>query len=159
MNTNSKILSQSEISSIIKTWKAAGEKIVLTNGCFDIFHYGHLCLLHEAKKFGTKLIVALNSDLSVKELKGANRPINEELHRASLLAALEIVDAVVIFEEATPEDLIQNLKPNILVKGGDYDVSQIAGANFVIENGGEVRIVPLVKGFSTSKILSLLKRE
>lgn len=159
MNTNSKILSQSEISSLIKTWKAVGEKIVLTNGCFDIFHYGHLYLLHEAQKFGTKLIVALNSDLSVKELKGASRPINEELHRASLLAALEIVDAVVIFEEETPENLIRNLKPNVLVKGGDYDVSQIAGANFVIENGGEVKIVPLIKGLSTSKILSLLKRE
>ncbi|MCO5280645.1 MAG: D-glycero-beta-D-manno-heptose 1-phosphate adenylyltransferase, partial [Chitinophagales bacterium] len=106
-----------------------------------------------------KLIVAINSDSSVKKLKGENRPINNELHRATLIAALEVVNATVIFEEETPAALISEIKPNILVKGGDYTVSQIAGADFVLKNGGEVKIIPLEKNLSTTKILSSLNRK
>lgn len=159
MNFLSKILSKAQLISYIKQKKSEGKKIVFTNGCFDVFHYGHLQLLNEAQKFGNILIVGLNSDSSVRQLKGKNRPINNETHRAALLAALEIVDVVVIFDEDTPENLIHQIAPDVLVKGGDYAVDQIAGATFVLQNGGEVKIVPLVKDLSSSKILSLLKRD
>lgn len=159
MNFLSKILSQEKLIAYLKQKKSEGKKIVFTNGCFDVFHYGHLQLLSEAKKFGNILIIGLNSDSSVRQLKGEKRPINNETHRAALLAALEIVDVVVIFDEDTPENLIHQIAPDVLVKGGDYAVEQIAGAAFVLQKGGEVKIVPLVKDLSSSKILSLLKRD
>jgi len=158
VSSNSKILSESQLLQQVKQWKAAGEKIVFTNGCFDVFHYGHLQLLFAAKQWGSKLLVALNSDVSVRLLKGEDRPINSEQHRAALLAALTVVDAVVLFSEETPEILIQKVIPDVLVKGGDYKPSQIIGADTVIKHGGEVKIVPLEEGFSSSKILTLLKR-
>lgn len=159
MNTSNKILSKQQLINLVESWRENGEKIVFTNGCFDILHYGHLCLLNKSAAFGTKLIVAINSDSSVKKLKGENRPINNELHRAALIAALEVVNATVIFEEETPAALIAEIKPSILVKGGDYTVSQIAGADFVLKNGGEVKIIPLEKNLSTTKILSSLNRK
>jgi rfaE bifunctional protein nucleotidyltransferase chain/domain len=142
----------------VEVWRQSGEKVVFTNGCFDIFHFGHLHLLREAKQYGTKLIVALNSDTSVQKLKGTQRPINKEMYRAEILAALEIVDAVVIFNEETPESLIYQLSPDVLVKGGDYALEQIAGAKYVVENGGKVKIIPLVEGFSSTYFLEMLKR-
>lgn len=159
MNTQDKVLGKAQLLKLVQSWRVSNEKIVFTNGCFDILHYGHLSLLTQAATFGTKLIVAINSDTSVRKLKGANRPINTEEHRAALIAAFEMVNAVVIFNEATPAELIEDVVPNILVKGGDYTVSQIAGAEFVIKNGGEVKIVPLKKNISTTKILSLLNRK
>lgn len=159
MNTQDKVLGKAQLLKLVRSWRVSNEKIVFTNGCFDILHYGHLRLLTQAATFGTKLIVAINSDTSVRKLKGANRPINTEEHRAALIAAFEMVNAVVIFNEATPAELIEEVVPNILVKGGDYTVSQIAGAEFVIKNGGEVKIVPLKKNISTTKILSLLNRK
>lgn len=159
MNTQNKVFGKEQLLKLVRSWRVSNEKIVFTNGCFDILHYGHLSLLTQAATLGTKLIVAINSDTSVRELKGADRPINTEEHRAALIAAFEMVNAVVIFNEATPAELIEEVAPNILVKGGDYTVSQIAGAEFVIKNGGEVKIVPLEKNISTTKILNLLNRK
>lgn len=159
MNFLTKILNLDQLLAYIEKKKSEGKKIVFTNGCFDIFHFGHLHLLSEAKQSGNVLIIGLNSDSSVQKLKGANRPINHQTHRAALLAALEMVNAVIIFEEETPEKLIRQIAPDVLVKGGDYSIEQIAGAEFVKNNGGEVKIVPLVKELSSSKILSLLNRE
>jgi len=138
----------------IKHWKTIGGKVVFTNGCFDILHRGHAELLAQCASFGDYVVVGLNSDSSVKKLKGLTRPIHDEQSRALLIAALQWVDAVVIFKENTPEELIQAILPDVLVKGGDYTLSQIAGAEFVKANGGEVRIVPLVDGFSTTSILA-----
>lgn len=124
--------------------------IVFTNGCFDIIHTGHIKLLRECEKSGGIVIVGLNSDSSVRRLKGENRPINSQEERAEVLASLEMVDLVVIFEEDTPQELIRELKPDVLVKGGDYEEKDIVGAKEVKEWGGEVLIVPLVEGVSTT---------
>lgn len=134
-------------------------KIVFTNGCFDILHPGHISLLEKAKSFGDKLIVGINSDVSVRSIKGKERPINTEKDRATVLMGLTAVDEVKIFDELTPENLIKELKPDILVKGGDWKQSEIIGADFVKNNGGEVYSIPLVEGYSSSKIISQLKVE
>jgi D-beta-D-heptose 7-phosphate kinase/D-beta-D-heptose 1-phosphate adenosyltransferase len=133
------------------------KKIAFTNGVFDILHQGHIYSLSQAAKEADYLIVGLNSDTSVKRLKGETRPINNEESRALLLVSLLIVDAVVIFEEDTPLELIKSIMPDVLVKGGDYTVEQIAGAKEVIENGGRVVINPLVDGFSTTSLIAQLK--
>lgn len=132
-------------------------KIVFTNGCFDVLHFGHVHYLLEAKKLGDILVVGLNSDDSVRRLKGAARPINGEKERAFVLAALCCVDYVVLFEEETPENLIKTVLPDVLVKGGDYTLDQIAGADFVRQNGGVVTTIPFVEGFSSSRIIEQLK--
>ena len=129
------------------------EKIVFTNGCFDIIHPGHIDLLERAKKLGTKLIVGINSDKSVKAIKGASRPILSQNERKAILEGLKSVDEVVIFDENTPESLIKSIKPQVLIKGGDWQIKEIIGADFVLENGGEVFSLPLIEGFSTSKIV------
>ncbi|MCS6820193.1 MAG: D-glycero-beta-D-manno-heptose 1-phosphate adenylyltransferase [Chitinophagales bacterium] len=152
----SKIFTRESIILLTQRWKDEGEKVVFTNGCFDVFHFGHLHLLKEAKKFGTKLIVALNSDYSIKKIKGACRPINKEEHRAALLEALEMVDAVVLFDEETPEMLIRQIIPHVLVKGADYEINKIAGASFVLEKGGSVERIPLIEGLSSSSIIKRL---
>jgi D-beta-D-heptose 7-phosphate kinase/D-beta-D-heptose 1-phosphate adenosyltransferase len=131
--------------------KALGEKIVMTNGCFDILHAGHVTYLQEARALGDCLIVALNDDSSVRRLKGSTRPINGQNDRIKVLAALGCVDYVVTFTEDTPEALYAQVLPHILVKGGDYTPDQIAGAKQVIANGGLVRILSLVPGLSTTK--------
>jgi len=131
--------------------------IVFTNGCFDILHPGHVDLLKRAKALGTKLIVGINSDESVRKIKGNGRPFQSHDDRAAILAALESVDEVVIFEELTPETLIHRIKPDVLVKGGDWKVGEIIGADFVLKHGGQVLSLPLLDGFSSSKILDKLR--
>lgn len=128
-------------------------KIVFTNGCFDILHPGHIDLLSRAKGLGTKLIVGINSDASVRAIKGPSRPINNENERREVLLSLRSVDEVLIFGELTPENLIKQIKPDVLVKGGDWQINEIIGADFVIANGGEVFSLPLKNGFSTSEII------
>jgi rfaE bifunctional protein nucleotidyltransferase chain/domain len=129
------------------------KKIIFTNGCFDIIHRGHIEYLYKAKQTGDILIVGLNSDISVRRLKGEKRPINDEYARAIVLAALYFVDYVIIFNEDTPLNLIKHIKPHILVKGGDYKVEDIVGNKFVKEYGGDVIILPLVMGYSTTNII------
>ena len=129
------------------------EKIVFTNGCFDILHPGHTDLLARAKALGTRLIVGINSDRSVKAIKGRNRPINNESERREVLLALRTVNEVVIFDELTPENLIKQIKPDVLVKGGDWNINEIIGADFVIANGGEVLSLPLKESYSTTDII------
>ena len=135
------------------------QKIVFTNGCFDVLHYGHVRYLLEAKKLGDILVVGLNSDESVRRLKGPTRPVNGEKERAFVLAALACIDYVVIFGEDTPKELIETVIPDVLVKGGDYDLSNIVGADFVTQNGGTVTTIPFVEGFSSTHIIEQLKTE
>ena len=135
------------------------QKIVFTNGCFDVLHYGHVRYLLEAKKLGDILVVGLNSDESVRRLKGPTRPVNGEKERAFVLAALTCIDYVVIFGEDTPKELIETVMPDVLVKGGDYDLSNIVGADFVTRNGGTVTTIPFVEGFSSTHIIEQLKTE
>lgn len=143
--------------SILKKYKELGKSIAFTNGCFDILHVGHVTYLQKAKALGDILVVGLNSDDSVRRLKGENRPINNENDRREVLLALRSVDFVVIFEEDTPIELIKEIEPDILVKGGDYSIETIVGADFVLENGGKVEIIPLVEGKSTSGIIERSK--
>lgn len=135
----------------------ADKKIVFTNGCFDILHLGHVEYLNEAKSLGDKLVVAINSDQSVKRLKGEDRPINNENDRASMLLNLKAVDCVVVFEEDTPLEMIKLVSPNLLVKGGDWKINQIVGSDFVIENGGEVKSLTFKDGYSTSNLIKTVQ--
>jgi rfaE bifunctional protein nucleotidyltransferase chain/domain len=152
-----KIKSLSDISRDVYRWKFFGKRIVFTNGCFDILHAGHIASLSQASDFGNILIVGLNSDASVKRLKGENRPIQNQKNRATILASLYMVDAVVLFEEDTPLELIKSILPDVLVKGGDYTPDSIVGAKEVIANGGTVEIIPLVSGLSTTNLESKLR--
>ena len=147
-----KILHQSTLLPTLTRWKLFDQKIVFTNGCFDILHYGHLHYLAAAKALGDKLIIGINSEDSVKRLKGQHRPINDDLTRYHLLAALSFVDAVIEFEADTPYELIKKIQPNILVKGGDWQIEQIVGADLVLANGGLVKSLPFVEGYSTTNI-------
>lgn len=148
---------RSELQQKAAEWRAEGKTIVLTNGCFDILHAGHIASLTEAARQGNILVVALNSDASVKALKGNSRPVNNEQSRAAVLAALRVVDAVTIFTEPTPRELILAVRPDVLVKGGDYRVEDIAGAAEVLAWGGRVVISPLVPGLSTTALIEQLK--
>ena len=151
---DSKLISESLLLQKISDAQAKGKKIVFTNGCFDVLHKGHAHLLRQAETFGDVVVVALNSDDSVRRLKGQDRPINNLQDRAEMLSHLAPVDWVVAFDEDTPQKLIEKLKPDVLVKGGDYSVEDIVGAEFVRQCGGEVKIVPFVEGYSTSNIIS-----
>ena len=133
--------------------RARDMKYVFTNGCFDLLHPGHIALLREARKQGDYLLVAINSDRSVRELKGEGRPIQHDADRAEVLAAVRDVDGVVIFDEDTPKELIDALRPDVLVKGGDYTIDQILGRDVVEKDGGRVHIVPLVEGKSSSALV------
>jgi D-beta-D-heptose 7-phosphate kinase/D-beta-D-heptose 1-phosphate adenosyltransferase len=137
---------------LIKSWRNAGKKIVFTNGCFDLLHPGHINLLHQARSFGDRLVIGLNSDASVKRLKGDSRPILSELDRAAILSALNCVDLVVLFDEDTPLSLISDLRPDILVKGADYKPDEVVGRDVVEAYGGQVRLVQLLEGYSTTGI-------
>ena len=150
----SKIFTLDELLKRIEFWKTLGDKIVFTNGCFDILHQGHVHLLASCTEFGDRLIVGLNSDSSVKELKGPSRPVNEQDSRAILLAATQFVDGVLFFYEHTPENLINAIKPDILVKGGDWKKEEIIGSNFVESYGGQVKTIPYLNGFSTTEIIA-----
>ena len=141
----------------LNRWRLLNKKIVFTNGVFDILHEGHIASLSEAALQGHILIVGINADASVKRLKGASRPVNSENSRMLLMASLLMVDAVVLFEEDTPLNLITAILPDVLVKGGDYTVDQIVGAKEVIAHGGEVKIVPILEGFSTTHIIEKMK--
>jgi len=156
LTAGEKILDRERISRRVAEWRASGETIVFTNGCFDLLHVGHITLLEDCRRFGTKLVLGLNADSSVCRLKGPTRPIVGERERARVMAALAAVDAVVLFEEDTPLELIRALKPNVLVKGGDYTIETVVGHEDVIAYGGRVEIVPTVEGFSTTNIVKKL---
>ena len=147
-----KIQTPEQLLATLGQWRAAGEKIVFTNGCFDLLHYGHLHYLAQARDLGDRLVVGLNNATSVRRLKGPSRPINDQLTRTHLLAALEVVDAVVVFEEDTPLLLIELVQPDFLVKGGDWQPEQIVGSAGVLANGGQVISLPFVTGYSTTNI-------
>lgn len=151
-----KILSREHLAVRIADWRASGETIVFTNGCFDLLHVGHVTLLEDCRRFGSKLVLGLNSDASVCRLKGPTRPVVGERERARVMAALAAVDAVVLFEEDTPLELIRSIHPDVLVKGGDYSVETVVGHQEVLASGGRVEIVPTVEGFSTTNIVRKL---
>ena len=138
-------------------WKQENQQVVFTNGCFDILHLGHVDYLEKARQTGTKMIVGVNADSSVRKLKGPTRPVNNEYARARILAALGFVDMVIVFEEETPLKLINELLPDVLVKGDDYSIETIVGAKEVIANGGKVTTIPLVPTYSTTNIIQKLK--
>ncbi len=148
-----KILNRESARRRLAEARRRGRKVVFTNGCFDILHAGHLASLEGSKRLGDLLVVGLNSDASVRRLKGDSRPVIGQENRASLLAGLGCVDIVVIFDEPTPEDLIRSLEPDVLAKGGDYTPDQIAGADIVLAHGGQVVTIPLVPGLSTTALL------
>lgn len=147
-----KIQTREQAADTVARWQSAGERVVFTNGCFDLLHYGHLHYLAQARDLGQRLVVGMNSGDSVRRLKGPTRPINDEATRTHLLAALSVVDLVVIFDENTPLDLIRALGPDVLVKGGDWKPEQIVGADFVLEKGGQVLSLPFIDGYSTTSI-------
>ena len=153
-----KILSFPQALHRVSQWRVTGRKIAFTNGVFDILHAGHISSLSQAAREADYLIVGLNADASVKRLKGESRPVNDQQSRAIVLASLVMVDTVVIFEEDTPLDLIKLLMPDVLIKGGDYTVGQIAGAKEVIENGGRVVINPILEGFSTTNLINQIRK-
>ena len=153
-----KIMSIDQAKAMISAWRITGKTVSFTNGCFDILHPGHLSSIAQAAKEADYLIVGINSDASVKRLKGPERPINNTESRALVMANLVLVDAVVIFEEDTPFELITSLLPDVLVKGGDYTIDTIVGAKEVIANGGKVIINPIVEGFSTTNIIEKIKK-
>lgn len=138
--------------------RSHGKKIVFTNGCFDILHVGHIDYLASAKSMGDVLVVGLNSDSSVRKIKGKGRPINSERDRARVLSALSAVDYISIFSEPTPENLIKKVKPGILVKGGDWKIKDIVGGDFVKSYGGKVRIISFVKGYSTTSLIRKMEK-
>jgi rfaE bifunctional protein nucleotidyltransferase chain/domain len=153
----SKIHTWEQLPATIERWREAGEKIVFTNGCFDLLHFGHLHYLADARDLGDRLVIGLNSAASVRRLKGPTRPINDEITRTHLLAALEVVDAVVIFEEDTPLKLIKLVQPDVLVKGGDWKPEQIVGSDVVLARGGKVLSLPFIQGYSTTNIEQKIK--
>jgi len=145
------------LPGIVDDWKKLNQKIVFTNGCFDIIHRGHIELLAQSADLGQKLIVGLNSDASVRRLKGKERPVQDESCRAMIMAGFEFVDLVVLFSQDTPLELIRLIKPDILVKGGDYKAEEIVGYDIVIENKGQVVTINMVEGYSTTSIVNKIK--
>ncbi|MBX2911288.1 MAG: D-glycero-beta-D-manno-heptose 1-phosphate adenylyltransferase [Cyclobacteriaceae bacterium] len=142
----------------VGAWQRQGQKVVFTNGCFDILHLGHVDYLEKAAALGDRLVVGLNSDASVRGFKGEDRPVQDQNSRARILASLQFVDMVVLFDQNTPLELISSLVPDILVKGGDYMAENIVGAEVVKKNGGEVKTIDFVPGYSTSRIIEKIKR-
>lgn len=157
--TEHKIVTLAQGIELRKQWKLTGDKVVFTNGCFDILHLGHVDYLEKSSEFGTQMIVAVNSDASVRTLeKGVERPVNSEYARARLIAALGFVSMVIIFGESTPLELIQSLSPDVLVKGDDYTIETIVGAKEVMAAGGEVKTIALVPDYSTTQLIQKLKQ-
>jgi rfaE bifunctional protein nucleotidyltransferase chain/domain len=154
-----KIKERKELLRIIKTLKAKGNRIVFTNGCFDLLHIGHIRYLEKARTLGDILVVGVNSDSSVRKLKGPKRPVLPVKERAEILSGLECVDYITIFDEIDPLKLITSLKPNVLVKGGDWTKEQIVGREVVERSGGEVVIIPFIKGASTSNLIETILKK
>ncbi len=157
MSGEGKIKTQSEIRKITDKLKRQGKRIVFTNGCFDILHYGHIKYLQDAKLLADVLVLGLNSDSSVKKIKGSARPINKQLDRARVLSALSCVDYLTIFSEGTPLRLIRLIQPDVLVKGGDWKTEKIVGADFVKARGGKVLAIPYIKGYSTTQQIKKIR--
>lgn len=158
MEIENKIMTRENAKVQIKKWQNKGEKVVFTNGCFDILHAGHIRYLSKAKSIGDHLVIGLNTDNSVKKLKGTNRPLQNEQDRALILAGLEAVDLIVLFGEDTPLEIITFLKPDILVKGSDYSIDNIVGAKEIVQWGGKVETIEFVNGKSTSLIIEKLEK-
>ncbi|GAB3554485.1 D-glycero-beta-D-manno-heptose 1-phosphate adenylyltransferase [Spirosoma fluminis] len=156
--TESKILSRAEAIRQADQWRAEGQRIVFTNGCFDIVHLGHIDYLEKARSLGDRMILGLNTDASVSCIKGPLRPVVNEYARARLMAALQFVDAVTLFSESTPLELIEAVRPDILVKGNDYTIDTIVGADFVLARGGKVETVALIPGYSTTRLIERIKQ-
>ncbi len=153
-----KISSRPELVSLVKEWREKGEIIVFTNGCFDLLHRGHIEYLAKASEQGDRFIIGLNSDRSIRNIKGSGRPVQDEQSRAMTLAALLFVDAVSLFDEDTPEELIDAVIPDRLIKGGDYRVRDIVGYDTVMSHGGKVLTIPLIEGYSTTRIIDHIKK-
>ncbi|MEA3499949.1 MAG: D-glycero-beta-D-manno-heptose 1-phosphate adenylyltransferase [Candidatus Marinimicrobia bacterium] len=158
MKIENNIMSRENAKVQIKNWQNKDEKVVFTNGCFDILHAGHIRYLSKAKSIGDHLVIGLNTDSSVKKLKGANRPLQDEQDRALILAGLKAVDLVVLFDEDTPLEIITFLKPDILVKGSDYTIDNIVGAKEIVQWGGKVETIEFVNGKSTSSIIKKIEQ-
>ena len=157
MSVSEKLKSLEEIKAIVNQARNNGKRVAFTNGCFDLLHRGHVHVLRQAKACGDLLIVGINSDESVKQIKGAARPVLPESDRCELLGAMEMVDYVILFNEPDPHNLISALRPDVLVKGGDWNAGKIIGADVVEETGGRVVVVPYIKGFSTTEIIERIK--
>jgi D-beta-D-heptose 7-phosphate kinase/D-beta-D-heptose 1-phosphate adenosyltransferase len=153
---NQKLMSPHQLDQWLIRWRLQSKKVVFTNGVFDILHAGHIHSLKQAASFGNILIIGINSDASTRRLKGESRPIQTLEDRAEVLCALEMVDAVIAFEEDTPLELIKRIKPDVLVKGGDYTIETIAGAKEVLDFGGVVEIIPLIPGRSTTRLAEVV---
>jgi rfaE bifunctional protein nucleotidyltransferase chain/domain len=152
-----KLKNLNEIADIAAQARKNGQSIVFTNGCFDILHRGHVHILREARACGDLLIVGINSDRSVKSIKGASRPILPETDRVELIGAMEMVDYIVLFDDPDPYRLIAAIKPNVLAKGGDWNADKIVGADVVAENGGRIAVIPYLQGFSTTEIIERIR--
>lgn len=152
-----KLLSHKDLEAKLRAWRSAQKTIVFTNGCFDILHRGHVEYLAQAADLGDVLVVGLNTDASVKRLKGESRPVNDEQSRALLLSALQFVDAVVLFDDDTPYELIKQVQPDVLVKGNDYKPEEIVGYDIVTARGGKILTINLLEGFSTTNIIKRMK--
>ncbi|MDI9878819.1 D-glycero-beta-D-manno-heptose 1-phosphate adenylyltransferase [Flectobacillus longus] len=156
--TQDKICTLEQAINQVEKWQSEGKKIVFTNGCFDIVHLGHIDYLEKARNLGDKLVLGLNTDASVNRLKGPTRPVVNEYARSRMMAAFEFVDTVILFDEPTPLQVIEQVKPDILVKGDDYTVETIVGSDFVLEKGGEVKTISLVEGYSTTSLIQKIKQ-
>jgi D-glycero-beta-D-manno-heptose 1-phosphate adenylyltransferase len=157
MPESGRVLNSESLQSAVGAYRNQNKKIVFTNGCFDLLHIGHITYLEEAKKLGDILIVGINTDASVQKLKGPTRPIQNEDDRSAILAALKAVDHTILFGEETPLELIKKIKPDVLVKGGDWKIEQIVGSDFVISNGGIVKSLNFINGKSTTAIIERSK--
>lgn len=157
MNSKDKIYTLPQLLEQVQNWRSQGQKIVFTNGCFDLLHLGHVDYLEKARQLGDRLVLGLNTDDSISRIKGPSRPLQDEMSRARVMASLLFVDAVVLFDEDTPLNLIKAVQPDILVKGDDYTVEQIVGHEVVQARGGAVKTVPLVKGYSTTNIVKKIE--
>lgn len=153
-----KIISREQLIQRVNTWRTERQTIVFSNGCFDIIHPGHAQYLAAAAALGSRLVIGVNTDDSVKRLKGASRPVISENERCLLLASFQFVDAVCLFDEDTPLELIKSIIPDVLVKGKDYAIDQIVGADVVLQHGGKVETIELVEGFSTSSLIEKIKK-
>jgi D-beta-D-heptose 7-phosphate kinase/D-beta-D-heptose 1-phosphate adenosyltransferase len=157
MPSSTRVLNDSNLGSQVEAYKKSNKKIVFTNGCFDLLHIGHVTYLEEAKKLGDVLIVGINTDASVRILKGPTRPIQNENDRSEILAALKAVDHTILFSEDTPLNLIKKIKPDVLVKGGDWKIEQIVGSDFVMSYGGQVKSLKFLNGKTTTAIIEKSK--